>query len=109
MIPHAPPMLFELEGDEVLLPANYPLCEDGVFPAISLLELAAQLAGRTLQSGASGMLVDIADCTLLRPEVPAGERLRARVRALPGHGQLHRFQVELEGVLHARVSLWLST
>lgn len=107
MIPHAPPMRFELDGADVVLPAGHPLAPDGAFPALALIELAAQLAGRAAPAapGHRGMLVEVEGATLLTAAVPAGTRLSPVVTLERSMGPLHRFHVLLPGVLATRLTL----
>ena len=108
MIPHTPPMRFGVHEDgSVILPADHPLLEGGVYPAASLLELAAQLAGRRVQAspGHGGMLVEVADCSLACASVPVGTRVQAEVTVERGTGMLQRFFVALPGILSARLTL----
>ncbi|MFN7147428.1 MAG: hypothetical protein ACK4YP_26920, partial [Myxococcota bacterium] len=115
MIPHAPPIRFPLFGDplvgaRVRLPDVHPLCDDGVYPTLALLELAAQAAGHvvaaTLAAEAAaegreppshaGMLVEIESATLDRPVVSAGEVLTVTVRPDRVMGALRRYRVAIE-------------
>lgn len=112
MIPHAPPIRFDVNDGDVILPLVHPLCVDGAYPAVALLELAAQLAGRAAslpgggaEPGHRGMLVEVDDCTILTPSVPAGSRLRAEVTLERRLGGLHRFRVTLDGVLSTGLTL----
>lgn len=107
MIPHAPPMRFELDGADVVLPAHHPLAADGVYSALALVELAAQLAGRAAPAapGHRGMLVEVEGAAVLAPGVPAGTRLTPVVTRERSMGPLHRFHVLLPGVLAARLTL----
>lgn len=108
MIPHTPPMRFEVEADgSVVLPPVHPLAENGAYPTAALLELAAQLVGRLVQapSGHGGMLVEVADCTLTQREVPAGTRVTAEVVVERGVGTLQRYHVRLGDILDARLTL----
>lgn len=124
MIPHAPPIRFPLFGDplvgaRVRLPDVHPLCDDGVYPALALVELAAQAAGHvvaaTLAAEAAaagheppahaGMLVEIESATVTRPVVPAGEVLPLTVRPDRVLGPLRRYRVALDGVLEVGLTL----
>lgn len=108
MIPHTPPMRFEVETDgAVVLPGDHPLIEAGVYPSAALVELAAQLAGRLVDAppGHGGLLVDVAACTLFVTQVPPGTRVLAVVQIERGTGPLQRFHVALPGILEARLTL----
>lgn len=107
MIPHAPPMLFEVEGGQVLLPKQHPLASNGRYPTAVLLELAAQLAGRAAvaQPGHRGMLVEVQDAHFLVAEVEGGTSYPIQVEALIQRGPLQRFRVQLPGVLDAGLTL----
>jgi predicted hotdog family 3-hydroxylacyl-ACP dehydratase len=119
VIPHAPPARFPLVGDRVLLPSEHPLCDDGVYPALALVELAAQAAGHAVAAALAdearaagadpephaGMLVEIERCTILRPVVAAGEVLGVQTRCERVMGPLRRYRVEIEGVLEVGLTL----
>ena len=106
MIPHAPPMLFEVSGGNVTLPAEHPLCRDGAYTAAALVELAAQLAGRLVQDapGHRGMLVEVEGCRLGRVAY-AGEVLSTTVTATHRRGPLRRFRVVIGDVLDTGLTL----
>lgn len=107
MIPHAPPALFPVDGARAVLPWGHPLATDGVFPALALVELAAQLAGRSApaEPGHRGMLVEVEGLELHVDAVPAGGSLAYTVSLERSMGPLHRFRVVLDGVLETRLTL----
>jgi hypothetical protein len=110
MIPHGAPMRFEPEADgSVVLPASHPMMRGRAYPAAALVELAAQLAGRSVQApaGHRGMLVEVQDCTLLG-NAPPGARLVPEVTLDRAMGNLHRFRVVLPGVLDTRLTLMVT-
>lgn len=107
MIPHAPPMRFDVDGDLVTLPAAHPMQVDGRYPTLGLLELVAQLAGRRApaEPGHRGMLVEVEGVEVFVESVAPGACLRAEVTLVRSFGPLHRFTVALEGVLTASLTL----
>lgn len=119
MIPHLYPMRFPLFGGRVRLPEAHPLSVKGVFPALALVELAAQAAGHavaaTLAAEAEaagrevtphgGMLVEVESATFLRAVVPVGEVLTVDVREERVMGALRRYRVRIDGVLEVGLTL----
>jgi predicted hotdog family 3-hydroxylacyl-ACP dehydratase len=123
MIPHTLPMRFPLFGGplqwRVRLPDAHPLCVDGVYPTVALVELAAQAAGwAVVEALASesrdagrepaahgGMLVEVESATCERPVVPAGEVLTVDVQQTRVMGALRRYTVHVHGVLRVGVTL----
>ncbi len=106
MIPHQPPMLFEYTKGKVTLTEPHPLSKNGGFRAIELVELAAQLAGASLEGAhRSGMLVEIESAEIRAPWVPAGTELIPEVIPVKQLGTLHRFRVRLPGVLDVALTL----
>jgi predicted hotdog family 3-hydroxylacyl-ACP dehydratase len=103
----------------VLLPADHPLCVDGVYPAVALVELAAQAAGHAVAADLAaearaagvdaeahaGMLVEVEGCTILRPVVAAGEVLGVESRCERVMGPLRRYRVVVDGVLEVGLTL----
>ncbi|MDP2305982.1 MAG: hypothetical protein Q8P18_08135 [Pseudomonadota bacterium] len=125
MIPHALPMRFPLFGGppawRVRLPEDHPLCVGGVYPALALIELAAQAAGLAVAEALAaeamgegraagahgGMLVEIESATCERPVVPAGEVLSVAARQTRTMGALRRYTVDVHGVLVVALTLRL--
>ena len=117
MIPHAPPMRFPLFDGRVRLPEGHPMSEGGVFPALALVELAAQAAGHAVAEALAaaadgtevaahgGMLVEIESATILRAAVPVGEVLTVDVRLDRVMGALRRYRVRIDGVLEVGLTL----
>lgn len=119
MIPHARPIRFPLFGGRVRLPEDHPLCVDGVYPTLALIELAAQAAGgvvvgalaaEALQAGRevrphAGMLVEVESASCERPVVPAGEVLTLDVQETRVMGVLRRYTVHVHGVLRVALTL----
>ena len=119
MIPHTPPMRFPLYGGRVRLPEVHPMCVDGVYPALALVELAAQAAGSAVAEALAaeahaegraptahgGMLVEIESATITRPVVPAGEVVALDVRLERVMGALRRYRVRIDGVLEVGLTL----
>lgn len=114
MIPHAPPMRFPLFGGpaewRLLLPEAHPLCVDGVYRTLALVELAAQAAGcavTNVSAAHTGMLVEIESATCERAVVPAGEVLTVNVQDTRTMGALRRYTVHIHGVLRVALTLRL--
>jgi hypothetical protein len=119
VIPHAHPMRFPLFGGRVRLPEDHPMREGAVFPALALVELAAQAAGQAVvealaaeaaAAGAApaahgGMLVEIESATILRAAVPVGEVVAVSVRLDRVMGALRRYRVVIDGVLEVGLTL----
>lgn len=123
MIPHTLPMRFPLFGGpsewRVRLPEAHPLCADGVYPTLALVELAAQAAGWAVVEALAaearragrepaahgGMLVEVESATCARAVVPAGEVLTLDVRQTRGMGALRRYTVHVQGVLRVGLTL----
>lgn len=90
-------MRFEVDGAAVTLPHEHPLAVSGTYSPVALVELAAQLAGRSLGgTGARGVLVEVDDCELGSAST-GGERLVATVELIRAHGAFRRFRVALVG------------
>jgi predicted hotdog family 3-hydroxylacyl-ACP dehydratase len=112
-------MLFEVVDDRVTILANHPMVEGGAIASTALLELAAQIAGRAVESvvesaveseepaGRGGMLVEVDKCVLHTASVPVGTQIVCRARLLKRFAQLLRFEVQLEGVLSTELTIRL--
>jgi len=105
MIPHQPPMRFEVEHG-VVLPLQHPLARDGGFLALDLIELAAQCAGRALTGEhRSGMLVEVESAKVLSRWVPAGTWVEPQVTPVRQMAGLFRFFVVLPEILEVNLTL----
>lgn len=95
----------------MLLPTHHPLVTPQGYPALALVELAAQLAGRALAAPANdvhplaGMLVELEHATVKQPLVPPCTLVPYRVTAGRSLGELHRFHVELQDILIVSLTL----
>jgi predicted hotdog family 3-hydroxylacyl-ACP dehydratase len=110
-------MRFPLFDGRVRLPEGHPMSEGGVFPALALVELAAQAAGHAVAEALAaaadgtevaahgGMLVEIESATILRAAVPVGEVLTVDVRLDRVMGALRRYRVRIDGVLEVGLTL----
>lgn len=109
MIPHVAPIRFpEVESGRFLVNPDNPMLKEGVLTGLAAVELAAQVVGAQVGSGAGGGVLVTVEQVEVLGSVVAGSAVQVDVTPLRGSGPLHTARVHVHGLVRLTLSLLLA-